>query len=547
MDIKLKKYKKGLFALMTTLCVIAAAGAFLFALILFMLYEVSSVVLPDGTSPMAEAQQLMEQGISNFWLCQIGCDVIFLTTLIYSIANVGEKDEDGVIKNNFLDKIFTEVQLLVGGFSWIGLFAVITMTGDYLFRSNWLLGNIQQIDKFEMYFTTGTFSPLWVEATFAVALLIAIMTLELALFLSIIKKIKAKTFWKYSICGGAVIYLIDSFRKNDHVFWKLMLVLVVGCLLSATIFGAVIVLIAIFIFVPMQMKKYMAVKNGINEVKSGNLNYKIDVNGIGELDRLAMGINEISAASNIAVQNELKNQRLKTDLISNVSHDLKTPLTSMVTYIDLLKTEGLDCEGAPEYLDIIDKKTKRLQKLTEDLFEAAKASSGAIPVNMEKIEMISIVNQALGELEEKLLAKNLNVIFTSAMEKAYVKADGQLLWRVIENLLVNVSKYALDGSRVYIDLQEKTDSLIVLEVKNISRDPLNISADELMERFKRGDESRATEGSGLGLAIAKDLTKLMKGWFDISIDGDLFKASIVLVKEAEPEPTNQSYEEESII
>lgn len=525
---------------MTTLCVIAATGAFMFALILFMLYELSSVLLPDGTSPLVGAE-LIGQRISDFWLCQIGCDVIFLTTLIYSIANVGEKDEDGVIKNNFLDKIFTEVQLLVGGFSLFGLFGVITMTGDYLFRSNWLLGNIQQIDKFEMYFTTGTFSPLWVEVTFAVVLLIAIMTIELALFLSIIKKIKAKTFWKYSICGGAVIYLLDSFRKNDHIFWKLMVVLVGGCLLSATIFGAIVVLIAIFIFVPMQMKKYMAVKNGINEVKSGNLNYKIDVNGIGELDGLAMGINEISAASNIAVQNELKNQRLKTDLISNVSHDLKTPLTSMVTYIDLLKTEGLDCEGAPEYLDIIDKKTKRLQKLTEDLFEAAKASSGAIPVNMEKIEMISIVNQALGELEEKLLAKNLNVIFTPAMEKAYVKADGQLLWRVIENLLVNVSKYALDGSRVYIDLQEKTDSLIVLEVKNISRDPLNISADELMERFKRGDESRATEGSGLGLAIAKDLTKLMKGWFDIAIDGDLFKASIVLVKEAEP--INQSYEE----
>ncbi|MBQ2160536.1 MAG: HAMP domain-containing histidine kinase, partial [Firmicutes bacterium] len=254
------------------------------------------------------------------------------------------------------------------------------------------------------------------------------------------------------------------------------------------------------------------------------------------LDSLAQDINEISQATNVAVQNELKNQRLKTDLISNVSHDLKTPLTSMITYVDLMKTEGLDSENAPGYLEIIDEKTKRLKNLTENLFEAAKASSGNIPCEITDIDISAIVNQALAEMEDRLAEHELNVIVKNELDSPMVRADGQLLWRVIENLLSNVSKYAQEGSRVYINLSESTQNPAagkghaLLEVKNISKDALNIPADELMERFKRGDESRNTEGSGLGLAIAKDLTHLMGGVFEILIDGDLFKASVMLDK-----------------
>ena len=289
------------------------------------------------------------------------------------------------------------------------------------------------------------------------------------------------------------------------------------------------VLIFIFIFIPKWVKKYCAVKEGVNQIKRGNLDYKIPVTEAGELDRLAMSVNEISDAMNIAVMDKLKNQRMKIDLISNVSHDLRTPLTSMVSYVDLLKTEGLDSENAPMYLEIIDEKTRRLRKLTEDLFEAAKASSGNIPVDINRIEMTSIVNQAMAEMEERLSENNLDVIFTNKAESIFVMADGQLLWRVIENLLTNVSKYALPASRVYIDITEEND-MICLDVKNMSKDRLNISADELMERFKRGDESRNTEGSGLGLAIAKDLTNLMNGRFELTIDGDLFKVRVALVK-----------------
>ena len=201
----------------------------------------------------------------------------------------------------------------------------------------------------------------------------------------------------------------------------------------------------------------------------------------------------------------------------------------MITYVDLLKVEGLDSPNAPEYLRIVDEKTQRLKKLTEDLFDAAKASSGAMPVDIQQLELVSLINQALAETEERFEARNLNVIFSNKADSVHVMADGQLLWRVMENLFVNASKYALAGSRVYVDLIENGENLTV-EVKNMSEAHLNISADELMERFQRGDASRNTEGSGLGLSIARDLTELMNGEFAISVDGDLFKASVTLKK-----------------
>lgn len=314
---------------------------------------------------------------------------------------------------------------------------------------------------------------------------------------------------------------------------RVVLIALAVCILSATVFMAPVVFILILVLAPRWVRKYEEIRKGVNEVKNGNLTYKISVSGEGELDKLAADINEISAASSIAIQNELKNQRLKTDLISNVSHDLKTPLTSIITYIDLLKTEGLDSENAEQYLEVLDQKSMRLKKLTEDLFDAAKASSGAIPVRLETVDLLSLINQGLGEMAAGIEASGLDFIINAKQEKYYVRADGQLLWRVVENLLWNVLKYALPGSRVYIDLRESAgingkDAQVFLEIKNISKTGLNINAEELMERFTRGDESRTTEGSGLGLAIAKDLVVLQNGWFEIKIDGDLFKAVVML-------------------
>jgi signal transduction histidine kinase len=251
------------------------------------------------------------------------------------------------------------------------------------------------------------------------------------------------------------------------------------------------------------------------------------VEGIPEFKQLSVTINSIADGLKNAVSNQVKSERMKAELITNVSHDLKTPLTSIITYIDLLKSEGLHSENAEKYLGIIDNKSQRLKALTEDLFEAAKASSGSIAVNLEKLDAVSLINQGLGELSDKIEESGLNFKTNMPSSKLLVYADGKLLWRVIENLLSNVFKYALPNSRVYIDTFATAEYVKII-IKNISAYELNINEEELMERFKRGDASRHSEGSGLGLSIAKSLTELQGGSFHIEIDGDLFKATIEL-------------------
>jgi len=289
-------------------------------------------------------------------------------------------------------------------------------------------------------------------------------------------------------------------------------------------------------------ERYGRLRKGIEEIACGNLGHQIEISGDGknEFDRLSVLVNELGNAQNTALQNELKNQRLKTDLISNVSHDLKTPLTSILTYTGLLKTEGLKSKNAEDYLKIIDEKSRRLQKLTDDLFDAAKASSGAIAVRKERVDILALINQEIAEMNGSFDDAGLELVIDAPNEHYYVYADSQLLWRVLDNLLMNVKKYAMYGTRVYIDLKEHESAksrpagyaasilMTTLEIKNTSATRLNIDPDELLERFKRGDESRATEGSGLGLAIAKDLVRLQGGWFELFIDGDLFKVAVTL-------------------
>ena len=275
-------------------------------------------------------------------------------------------------------------------------------------------------------------------------------------------------------------------------------------------------------------KAFKDIKDGAERIRAGELSYNIPEQGIAELRQLAETINEIGDGFKTAVSSQVKSERMKTELITNVSHDLKTPLTSIITYVDLLKNEGLLSENADKYLCIIDTKSQRLKALTEDLFEAAKASSGNISVNLEKLDIVSLINQGLGELSDKIDASGLDFRLKLPSEKLYVNADGKLLWRVIENLLSNVFKYALPNSRVYIDAFATAENVRIV-IKNISAYELNINEDELMERFKRGDASRHSEGSGLGLSIAKSLTELQGGSFHIEVDGDLFKATVELV------------------
>ena len=467
------------------------------------------------------------------------CGVILAASVVVLCVLTGRmgRNEDGSIHLNWFDRIWSEIH--IGGACGFATAAVALCWPIVK-----LCSMMSWTDVFKPHVTDDHwFGP---SNAFIIKLCIAGMAACIALtvlcLVSLVKKLKARQFWEKSLLGGLFLFIYrglkKSFKESDSTLIKTVCVLILGALLSATWFGLPVVVVLILIFVPRIVKKFTDIKTGVARVKGGDLAYKIpvedDAQGVrGELDRLAADINDISEAAGLAVENELKNQRMKTELISNVSHDLKTPLTSMVSYVDLLKTEGLDSPNAPSYLEIIDEKTQRLRVLTEDLFEAAKASSGAIPVNMESIDLAALVSQSLGEMGEKLSAKGLDVIVKNEIEDSSahgvgVMADGQLLWRVIENLLSNVSKYALEGSRVYVNISSPEDSKVLLEIKNISASELNISAEELMERFTRGDESRNTEGSGLGLAIAKDLTRLMKGQFKLTVDGDLFKAGVLL-------------------
>jgi signal transduction histidine kinase len=244
---------------------------------------------------------------------------------------------------------------------------------------------------------------------------------------------------------------------------------------------------------------------------------------------LANAINNIGEGLHSAVDASVKNERLKTDLITNVSHDIKTPLTSIINYVDLLKRENIEDEKIKGYIDILDNKSQRLKNLTEDLVEASKISSGNIKLEMSKINFVELINQTEGEFSEKLEVKGLQIIKTLPIDSVFIQADGRRMWRVIENLYNNVAKYAMPNTRVYVDVKAEANK-VMCSIKNISENPLNINADELTERFIRGDVSRSTEGSGLGLSIAKNLTSLQKGTFDIYLDGDLFKVTITFPK-----------------
>ncbi len=274
--------------------------------------------------------------------------------------------------------------------------------------------------------------------------------------------------------------------------------------------------------------QWKRIRHGTQEIIGGNPSYHIDTRRmLPDLKGHADELNNLGHAISTAVDERVKSEHFKAELITNVSHDLKTPLTSIINYVDLLKKEDIDNPKAAEYIEVLDRKSQRLKKLTEDLVEASKASTGNLTVNWERLDWAQLTDQALAECGERLEAQRLTVIRTLPGEPLWVEADGRHLWRVLDNLLTNCAKYALPGTRVYVDLRRSGEQA-VLSVKNISRDPLDVPAERLMERFVRGDESRNQAGSGLGLSIAQSLTELQRGTFEIGIDGDLFKAIVTL-------------------
>jgi len=432
--------------------------------------------------------------------------LVFIVALIYLIWVLGRKSfNDKDINLNFIDKLYVDLNLIICALLitlWVG---AITLLNHY--------DSLQFI--------------------FPITLIIG--SIGLLLVLSIFKHIKNKSFFKHSLISK-IIYRIFTFFKDIYgsgsVAVKVLLIIIGYPLLTiVTINFFPISLLIIGIVAWISLKKineFNALKAGVERIKNGDIYHKIELPKDREFGKLAANINSITDGLNKAVENELKSERLKTELITNVSHDIRTPLTSIITYVDLLKKEE-DIKKREEYIEIIEQKANRLKNLTEDLFEASKASSGNIPVNLEKIDIVSLITQGLGELNDKIEESQLEFKLNHPKEKIFIEADGRLLWRAIENLLSNIFKYAMKGSRVYIDIED-LEKEVILTIKNISAYELNISADELMERFKRGDEARSSDGSGLGLSIAKSLINIQKGNFNIEIDGDLFKAIIRMPK-----------------
>ena len=244
-----------------------------------------------------------------------------------------------------------------------------------------------------------------------------------------------------------------------------------------------------------------------------------------EFRNMVSYVNDTSNGFENAVEQGIKSERLKTELITNVSHDIKTPLTSIINYVDLLKKEDIKNDKANEYIEILDNKSQRLKKLILDLVEASKASSGNIKLNLENISLLELLNQSIGEFEDKFEEKKLNLVKSFPEKDIYIRADSRYMYRIIENLFENITKYALENSRVYIDVSQNGNKVKV-EIKNISKEKLNITEEELMQRFVRGEKSRTTEGNGLGLSISQSLTEIQNGEFRIKIDGDLFKAEL---------------------
>ena len=288
------------------------------------------------------------------------------------------------------------------------------------------------------------------------------------------------------------------------------------------------------------------IRLGVEKIRDGALSGKIDIEQLhGEEKSLAEAINNIGEGLLHAVDDSTKNERMKADLITNVSHDIKTPLTSIINYVNLMKLEKIDNERVQGYIQILDEKSQRLRQLTADLVEASKISSGNVKLDMQVIDLVELVYQTSGEFNEKFEQKELTIVTKLPKTAVLIRADGRQLYRVIENLYNNVAKYALEKTRVYVDIAY-VEEKVVFSIKNVSEHSLareNSNAGDLTERFIRGDSSRTTEGSGLGLSIAKSLTVLMGGVFDIKVDGDLFKASITFPQYADENSSNPKMEE----
>lgn len=436
--------------------------------------------------------------------------IMYLLTMVYLTMAAGRgTDEERTIRLNRFDHIKTEAALLLIAVPAVALLAAASLLSVYdLGMTEFALlgGGIALL--FNLLFLSG--------------------------YLSLVRRMKSKTLWANSVCCAAYRGLQLALRNRKATTKTLLsyggflaLNILFLCLGGWGFFLAVVFDCAAGVFLMRQAVQRQRILDGIGKIAEGDLKHQIPVERLeGDNLVLAEAVNQIGKGLSSAVEKSIKDERLKSDLITNVSHDIKTPLTSIINYVDLLKREDIQNERAKNYIAILEDKALRLKHLTDDLVEASKISSGNVKLELTRINFQELINQTNGEFSEKFEDKGLRFVVSMPEEPVVIEADGRRLWRIIENLYNNAAKYAMPNTRVYVELTI-VGHMVRFSIKNISEQPLNIEAGELTERFIRGDVARSTEGSGLGLSIAKNLTELQKGRFDIYLDGDLFKVTII--------------------
>lgn len=457
----------------------------------------------------------------------------WIISLVYLTLATGRRTGEEKINLNPIDKIKTEI--LVAAFIFMMAELVILITKV----------NSEEWAVYGIIVASGTVS-------------LVIDGLFLIFYLSMVRRMKAEMLWETSVACWLESGIRKVFARQKTTVRVLLLfaghmavcfVLAVGAFYYQSMTALVLLLLfsagECYMILRKAVEQYQ-IRLGVEKIRDGALSGKIDIEQLhGEEKSLAEAINNIGEGLLHAVDDSTKNERMKADLITNVSHDIKTPLTSIINYVNLMKLEKIDNERVQGYIKILDEKSQRLRQLTADLVEASKISSGNVKLDMQVIDLVELVYQTSGEFNEKFEQKELTIVTKLPKTAVLIRADGRQLYRVIENLYNNVAKYALEKTRVYVDIAY-VEEKVVFSIKNVSEHSLareNSNAGDLTERFIRGDSSRTTEGSGLGLSIAKSLTVLMGGVFDIKVDGDLFKASITFPQYADENASDPGTED----
>lgn len=483
------------------------------------------------------------------WLLVLSI-ILFLGATIWLTLEAGRTAEDEELHLNGFDHWKTEIAAV--------LIVLIWIVGSYIGIHFWngniytMINDIPTYLKdggtyFEYYYARGMdvssaymsaslYLPSLSIAELAEIYFYGVFTLGCFFmgYVSLNKRIKGRNLWKNSLLRVIVRFIYKIYDNRKKTTKTVLLLcgffLVQGIAVlfrnGVTMLLVLLADVGVFYVVLNGLLLKEKLKKGIEEIALGNMEYQIPLQGLrGENLKLAEMINGIANGFHMAVEEAMKNERLKTDLITNVSHDIKTPLTSIINYVAILKQSDIADPKIQGYLDILEAKAQRLKTLTEDVVEASKVSSGNISLEYMDVDLVEMIQQTEGEMAEKFEARNLKMIVNLPAEPAVVHVDGRRMWRVLENIFGNAAKYAMPGTRVYADLKLEEDT-VDLSLKNVSEHQLNISADELTERFIRGDLSRSSEGSGLGLSIAQSLTTMQGGTFNLYLDGDLFRVNI---------------------